>query len=108
VSAFEPGRARGGAAYGLEALIARLLVVGLWLAMGLVLVGVVLMLATGTLGGSLRRAIETATHTSSTANRPASTCSLIMNAIRPPTRAPAAENSSSVMPSRRLATCRWR
>jgi uncharacterized membrane protein len=48
VSAFEPGRARGGAAYGLEALIARLLVVGLWLAMGLVLVGVILMLVTGT------------------------------------------------------------
>ena len=48
MSASAPGAARAGAAYGLEALIARLLVVGLWLAMGLVLVGVVLMLATGT------------------------------------------------------------
>ena len=43
-----PGSARAGAAFGLESLIARLLVVGLWLAMGLILVGVALMLATGT------------------------------------------------------------
>ena len=48
MSASAPGSARAGAALGLEALIARLLVVGLWLAMGLILVGVALMLATGT------------------------------------------------------------
>lgn len=48
MSASGPGSARSGAAYGMEALIARLLIVGLWLAMGLVLVGVALMLATGT------------------------------------------------------------
>jgi uncharacterized membrane protein len=34
-------------AYAMEAAVARLLVVGTWLAMGLVLVGVILMLATG-------------------------------------------------------------
>jgi uncharacterized membrane protein len=34
-------------AYTMEAAVARLLVVGTWLAMGLVLVGVILMLATG-------------------------------------------------------------
>jgi uncharacterized membrane protein len=34
-------------AYAMEAVVARLLVVGTWLAMGLVLVGVILMLATG-------------------------------------------------------------
>ncbi len=48
MSASAQGPGRTGAAYGLEALIARLLVAGLWLAMGLVLVGVVLMLTTGT------------------------------------------------------------
>ena len=48
MSASAPGSVRTGAAYGMEALIARMLVVGLWLAMGLVLVGVVLMLANGT------------------------------------------------------------
>lgn len=42
------GNAAGeSVAYALEALIGRLLVVGTWLAMGLVLVGVVLMFATG-------------------------------------------------------------
>jgi uncharacterized membrane protein len=45
VSAQTP--AAQGAAYAMEALIGRLLVLGTWLAMGLVLVGVVLMLATG-------------------------------------------------------------
>ena len=34
-------------AYAMEAVVARLLVVGTWLAMGLVLVGVILMLAAG-------------------------------------------------------------
>jgi uncharacterized membrane protein len=48
VSALSPSSAGTGVADGLEALIARLLVVGLWLAMGLILVGVALMLATGT------------------------------------------------------------
>jgi uncharacterized membrane protein len=48
VSASAHGPARTAAAYGLEALIARLLVAGLWLAMGLILIGVVLMFATGT------------------------------------------------------------
>ena len=48
MTASVPGSARAGAAFGLESLIARLLVVGLWLAMGLILVGVALMLATGT------------------------------------------------------------
>ncbi len=41
------GTARGDAAFALEAVVARLLVAGTWLAMGLVLVGVVLMLLTG-------------------------------------------------------------
>jgi uncharacterized membrane protein len=38
---------RTDAAYALETVVARLLVAGTWLAMGLVLVGVVLMLVTG-------------------------------------------------------------
>ena len=42
------GRASSGdTAYAMEAAVARLLVVGTWLAMGLVLVGVVLMFASG-------------------------------------------------------------
>ena len=48
MSASAQDSARTVAARELEAVIARLLVVGLWLAMGLVLVGVVLMLASGT------------------------------------------------------------
>jgi uncharacterized membrane protein len=48
VSAPSAGAAREGAAYGLEVSIGRLLIGGLWVAMGLVLVGVILMLATGT------------------------------------------------------------
>jgi uncharacterized membrane protein len=48
VSALSPRSAGAGVADGLEALIARILVVGLWLAMGLILVGVALMLSTGT------------------------------------------------------------
>ena len=46
MSATSPAQG-GGAAEALEAAIARLLIAGTWLAMGLVLVGVVLMLLTG-------------------------------------------------------------
>jgi uncharacterized membrane protein len=41
------GRGSADTAYAMEAAVARLLVVGTWLAMGLVLAGVVLMLASG-------------------------------------------------------------
>jgi uncharacterized membrane protein len=47
VSAEQAERARNDAADALEAVIGRLLVAGTWLAMGLVLVGVLLMLAGG-------------------------------------------------------------
>jgi uncharacterized membrane protein len=40
-------RSSSDTAYAMEATVARLLVVGTWLAMGLVLAGVILMLATG-------------------------------------------------------------
>ena len=63
--------------------------------------------ATGA-GACGRRTIDTATQVSSAANRPASTRSSSMNATSPPTSAPVAVNSSSTMPSRRLATWRWR
>ena len=55
-------------------------------------------------GGSFRRAMEMATQVISAAKSAARSRSDSMNATRPPTRAPAAENSSSVMPRRRLAT----
>ena len=42
-----PAAARGDAAYALEAAVGRLLIVGTWLAMGLILAGVVLMFVTG-------------------------------------------------------------
>ena len=42
-----PAAARDGAAFALEAAVGRLLIVGTWLAMGLILVGVALMFATG-------------------------------------------------------------
>jgi uncharacterized membrane protein len=47
VSAEQAARARNDAADAIEAVIGRLLVAGTWLAMGLVLVGVLLMLAGG-------------------------------------------------------------
>jgi uncharacterized membrane protein len=41
------GRGRAEAAYALEAVIGRLLIAGTWIAMGLILIGAVLMLMTG-------------------------------------------------------------
>ena len=42
-----PATARDAAAFALEAAVGRLLIVGTWLAMGLILAGVALMFATG-------------------------------------------------------------
>jgi uncharacterized membrane protein len=42
-----PATARSDAGYALEAVVGRLLIVGTWLAMGLILAGVALMFATG-------------------------------------------------------------
>ena len=47
MSASGTGATRGDAALALEAAVGRILVVGTWLAMGLVVAGVALMLATG-------------------------------------------------------------
>jgi uncharacterized membrane protein len=47
VTAPTAGAPRDAAAFALEAAVGRLLIVGTWLAMGLILAGVVLMFATG-------------------------------------------------------------
>ncbi len=47
MSSSATGPGRNDAAYALESIVARMLIVGTWLAMGLVLVGVVLMLLDG-------------------------------------------------------------
>src|SRR3954447_2588055 len=56
-------------------------------------------------GASRRRSIVNATYPRRSANRPSRTGTGSENAMSPPSRAPHAVNSSSTIPSRRLATC---